>query len=130
MKLLVAYDGSDTSRVAISLAKKHAKVFGAKVIITTSIVKGTEDKLDQIKISEKNLEDKKLSFMDDGIECETALLIRGLGHGEDIVRFAREEQVDEIVIGIRRRSKTGKIIFGSTAQFVILNAHCPVLTVK
>ncbi|MFW6334570.1 MAG: universal stress protein [Desulfosalsimonas sp.] len=49
---------------------------------------------------------------------------------EDLVAYATEQQVDEIVIGIRKRSKMGKLLFGSTAQFLILNAPCPVLTVK
>ena len=60
----------------------------------------------------------------------THLLIRGLSAGEDLVQFAEEEMVDEIIIGIRRRSKVEKLVFGSTAQFVILKAHCPVVTVK
>ena len=50
--------------------------------------------------------------------------------GEDLVTFARENNVDEIIIGVRHRSKVGKLVFGSTAQYVILEAHCPVLTVK
>jgi nucleotide-binding universal stress UspA family protein len=49
---------------------------------------------------------------------------------EDLLAYAREQNVDEIVIGIRKRSRMGKLLFGSTAQFLILNAHCPVLTVK
>ena len=44
--------------------------------------------------------------------------------------FLLENEIDEIVIGIKKRSKVGKLIFGSTAQYVILEAPCPVLTVK
>ena len=41
-----------------------------------------------------------------------------------------QAQVEEIIIGVRRRSKVGKLLFGSTAQYVILNAPCPVVSVK
>ncbi|MFN2437147.1 MAG: universal stress protein, partial [Desulfotignum sp.] len=58
------------------------------------------------------------------------LLVRGLEPGEDIVRFADENRVDEIVIGVRSRSKVGKLLFGSTSQVVILQAGCPVVSVK
>ncbi len=56
--------------------------------------------------------------------------MRGLEAGEDLVRLAREEEIDEIYIGVKKRSKVGKFIFGSTAQYVILEAPCPVVTVK
>jgi nucleotide-binding universal stress UspA family protein len=68
--------------------------------------------------------------MEAKIPCETHLSVRGLEAGEDIVQFAEENKIDLIVIAIRRRSKVGKIVFGSTAQYVILKASCPVLSVK
>ncbi|RLC23367.1 MAG: universal stress protein, partial [Deltaproteobacteria bacterium] len=76
------------------------------------------------------LEQAKAYFDDYGVKCETHLLVRGFEAGEDLVTFAKEKKVDEIIIGVRSRSKVGKLIFGSTAQVVILDAHCPVLTVK
>jgi nucleotide-binding universal stress UspA family protein len=50
--------------------------------------------------------------------------------GEDLVQFAKDNKVDEIVVGVKRRSKVGKILMGSTAQFVVLQAPCPVVSVK
>jgi nucleotide-binding universal stress UspA family protein len=44
--------------------------------------------------------------------------------------LAKENEIDQIMIGIRRRSKVGKLVFGSTAQYVILEAPCPVVAVK
>ncbi|MFZ1202247.1 MAG: universal stress protein [Desulfobacterales bacterium] len=41
-----------------------------------------------------------------------------------------EHRVDQIFIGIKHRSKVGKLLFGSNAQHVILNAPCPVVTVR
>jgi nucleotide-binding universal stress UspA family protein len=39
-------------------------------------------------------------------------------------------EADLVVIGIKKRSKVGKLMFGSTAQYVILSCDCPVLTVN
>jgi len=47
-----------------------------------------------------------------------------------MVQFANDTKVSEIIIGVRRRSKVGKLLFGSTAQYVILEAPCPVVAVK
>ena len=50
--------------------------------------------------------------------------------GEQIVHFARREKADIIFLGLRKRSLVGKMLFGSNAQYIILNAPCPVLTVR
>lgn len=47
-----------------------------------------------------------------------------------LLETAEDTDADVIVIGIRRRSPVGKLIAGSTAQTVILNAACPVIAVK
>jgi nucleotide-binding universal stress UspA family protein len=130
MKILVCYDGSRASREAIRLGRDHAKTYNGSVIIVTSMLKGTESEKEDIERAELDLEFEKKACEDAGVACKTHLLIRGLSAGEDLVQFAEEEMVDEIIIGIRRRSKVEKLVFGSTAQFVILKAHCPVVTVK
>jgi len=130
MKILIGYDGSNSAKEALNLAKTHAKLFGARVDIVTSMEKGTEGQREQIEQAEHGLEWAKSLFDENGIACNTHLLIRGLAPGEDIVEFAEENKSDEIVIGVKRRSKVSKLLLGSTAQFVILQATCPVVSVK
>ena len=130
MKILVGYDGSNAAKDALVLAKKHAKAFEAKVFVLSSLEKGSEDQLPKIEQAERDLEYAKNFFDKEGIPCETHLLIRGLSPGEDLIEFANENQIDEIIIGVKRRSNVGKLIFGSNARYVIMEASCPVVTIK
>jgi len=130
MKILVGYDGSVPSREALNLASIHAVSFGATVDVVTSMEEGTGNQQEEIEKAERGLEWAKSLFTDKNIPCKTHLLIRGMFPGEDLVEFARDNKIDEIVVGVKRRSKVGKLLLGSTAQFVILQANCPVVSVK
>lgn len=48
---------------------------------------------------------------------------------EEIIRYADEEAASYIVIGGRRRTPIGKVLFGSVAQSVLVSATTPVVTV-
>jgi nucleotide-binding universal stress UspA family protein len=130
MKILVGYDGSNVAKEALALAQNHAKIYGATVDVVTSMATGTESQREEIEQAERGLEYAKALFDEQNIDCKTHLLIRGLSPGEDIVEFAEQNSIDEIIVGVKRRSKVGKILLGSTAQYVILKAHCPVVSVK
>lgn len=130
MKILVGYDGSNVAKEALKVARRHARAFGASVEIVTSMETGTEGEQRAIDDAERGLGWAKSVFDEKGIPCKTHLLIRGMSPGEDLVQFAREHQVDEIVVGVKRRSKVEKILMGSTAQYVVLQAPCPVVSVK
>jgi nucleotide-binding universal stress UspA family protein len=130
MKILVGFDGTNASKEAIALAEQHARIFDATIILAYSMVGGAEVPRRDFEIAENSLEHEKNALIDKKISCESIMSVQGLEAGEDLVRLAGEHQADEVIIGVRRRSKVGKIIFGSTAQFVVLNAPCPVVTVK
>ena len=129
-KILVGYDNSDASQDALLLAKVHAHAFHAKVYVVTSMASGTIEQQAEINAATKGLAYAKDYFKKDGLTYETHLLIRGLSPGEDLVNFAKEHVVDEIIVGARKRSRVGKFLMGSTAQYIILMANCPVVSVK
>lgn len=131
MKLLVGYDGSNVALAAIAIAKRHAKVFQTETVYLVRSMEGGQDVTRrEFDNAEHELGRVNRTFTDEGISSEPHLLVRSLSPGEDLVQFANDNGVDEIVIGVRRRSKVGKLVFGSTAQYVILNAPCPVVTVR
>ncbi|SHO50002.1 universal stress protein [Desulfopila aestuarii] len=130
MKILVGYSGKNIGQDLLQLAAQHAKAFQGEVIIATSMVGGDKTTREKVIEAEDNLKEVQDFFKKMQIQCETHLLVRNMTAGEDIVEFAKEQNVDEIIIGVKSRSKVGKLLFGSTAQFVILKAHCPVVSVK
>jgi len=49
---------------------------------------------------------------------------------EAVIAAAEAEDASLIVVGIRHRTPVGKLLLGSVAQRIILEARCPVLAVK
>ena len=130
MKIVVGYDGSDAAKEALLVAKKHARAFEGKVYVLTSLVGGMGESSEDMEKAKRNLDDARKSVEKDGIPVEQHLLVRGLDPGEDIVLFAEDNQVDEIIIGVVKKSKVQKFLFGSNAQYVLLHAPCMVIAVK
>ncbi len=60
---------------------------------------------------------------------ETHQFIRGNDPATDVLSYAEEIDADEIVIGLRKRNPTGKLLFGSVAQRILLNADRPMAVV-
>jgi nucleotide-binding universal stress UspA family protein len=129
MKLMVAYDGSDISQRALMIAQKRAKAMNAELHIFASAANGDTEH-PQTSRREAALKDAEMMCKDCGIGCHIELSRRDLSVADDIVRYAKENNIEEIIVGLRKRSQLGKILFGSTSRQVILEAPCPVLTVK
>ncbi|SDC75325.1 Nucleotide-binding universal stress protein, UspA family [Geodermatophilus telluris] len=65
-----------------------------------------------------------------GVRYELEQQVRGREAAEEVVDAAERLSASLLVIGLRRRTPTGKLITGSSAQRILLDAPCPVLAVK
>jgi nucleotide-binding universal stress UspA family protein len=130
MKILVGYDGSKVAEDVLKLAREHARLFEAGIYLFTSLQQGPELKKGDIEEVESRLDQLKLSFDFDKIPCETHASVTFQTPGEDLVLFAKNNDIDLIFVGVKKRSKVGKLVFGSTAQYVILEAPCPVVSIN
>ena len=130
MQILVGYNGSAESKAAVKLAGELAKPLDGRVLVMTSMEGGVRERPEDIAKAQTHLSEARQVMLSQGVPCEVFQSARGLSPGEDLVDYAGQNAVDLIVVGIEKRSKTQKILLGSTAQFIILKAPCPVLTVK
>ncbi|HEA68126.1 MAG TPA: universal stress protein [Desulfobacterales bacterium] len=131
MKIMVCYNGSKAAQAALKLAHTHAKVWNSTLAVIKAISRELPLKHSYVREAEQNLDDETKDLLDgDDASYETLLLISSPTPGEQLVQFAEKRRFDQIFIGIERKSKVGKLLFGSTAQYVILKAPCSVVTVQ
>lgn len=130
MKYMICFDGSNAAYAALHVAKNRAKKVKAKILLVTSMVGGKNVSKEDYENAEKLLNKAKLRVTNDNIPCEILLSVKEITAGENLLRIAEEKAMDELYLGIKKRSKVGKLLFGSTAQYLILNASCPVITAK
>jgi len=131
MNILVGYDGSNAAKDALKLAQKHAKAFGAKIEVARSVTRHIPLDYEVIQGAEEDLKQEIRNQLDGDItNYQTRVLVSSDSTGQNLVQMAELEKSDEIIIGARKRSKVGKLLLGSTAQYVVLHAPCPVITIK
>jgi nucleotide-binding universal stress UspA family protein len=131
MKFMVCYDGSDESKEALKAAQDHARTWGAALEVANTLTRVEPLKHSDITKKEDRLEAEVGDILGgDDPAYAVHLLVTDLTSGEQMVKFAEDEKIDQIFIGIIKKSKVGKFLFGSTAQYVILHAPCPVVTIQ
>jgi nucleotide-binding universal stress UspA family protein len=128
--IVVGYVPTVEGRAALQVAAQECRLRQTNLIVINSNRGGKE--LDAVEAAayESELEAIKAELAAEGIAAEVRQLVRGLEPAEDLIAVAEEVGADFIVIGLRRRSPVGKLILGSNAQRILLDAPCPVLAVK
>lgn len=121
MDVLVGIGSPDESVAALERTARQAAATGDSVTVAIVGDHPTE--------ARERLETESSSVADDaGIDVS----IRHLDGdpGSQLVDVAEAEGFDELVIGGGSESPMGKITIGSTAEFVLLNAHTTVTLVR
>ncbi|MFC7488347.1 universal stress protein [Knoellia sp. CPCC 206453] len=122
MAIVVGYIPTKEGAAALTRAGEEALLRKTNLIIINSDRDGSGDGGD-LESVRKDLEGK-------GVDIEIRQLVRGNEPAEDLIGVAEEIGAELIVIGLRRRTPVGKLILGSNAQRILLDAPCPVLAVK
>lgn len=126
MTVVVGYLATPEGEAALEAGVAEARRRDVRVVVVISRRTRHEQHVDA---------DAQLDSLRDRLDdAEVAYEVRQLGRGNDVaadlVATARETVAELLVIGLRQRSPVGKLILGSNAQRILLDAPCPVLTVK
>jgi len=128
--IVVGYIDTPEGAAAGDRAILEAKHRGAVLVIVNSQRGGSSLDREAVLALESEVEGLAQRARDEGVEVKIRQLVRDADPASDLIAVAGEEDADLIVIGLRRRSPVGKLILGSNAQSVLLEAPCPVLAVK
>jgi nucleotide-binding universal stress UspA family protein len=136
-RILVPHDFSETSASAVTYAVALAKTFGAALTflyVRDRTQTGLENEISLVEdgVIEKEARDRLLRILSpaDQAALNPEVSVRTGLPAAEIVRFAREDETDLIVLGTHGRGFVGHMVMGSVAEKVVRTAPCPVLTVR
>jgi len=128
--IVVGFVPKAEGQAALRRAAEEALLREARLVVVNSHRGGREYDGQEALRGEQELTDIREQLTDAGVDHEIRQLVRGMDPADDLIQVARDVGADFIVIGLRRRSPVGKLILGSNAQRILLDAPCPVLAVK
>ncbi|HKJ10994.1 MAG TPA: universal stress protein [Ornithinimicrobium sp.] len=130
MSIVVGYVPTPEGQAALHAAAAEAVLHGVSLTVVRTHSRGHELGPEEGKRFETDL----AAALDQAGERELTHEVRApvisADPSENLIAVAEEVHATCIVIGLRRRSKVGKLFLGSNAQRVLLDAPCPVLAVK
>lgn len=138
-KVLVAFDGSEPSRYAFRYALEMMRHYQPQVpeITVVAVVQLPEpaDIVEIDAIIDSATEHYKTLFKElDATAKEMGMTIATevvVGHPADqVIRYAKEHEVDMIFAGQTGKSKIETWLMGSVSRRIVGYAHCPVTIVK
>lgn len=130
MRIVTGFRRDAEGRAAVTRAIAEARLRDAELIVVHSMRGGERDELEHVLTYRDEFETLERELETSGVLYRLVEYARGNSPTEDLIAVTVDQGADLIVIGIRRRSAVGKLVLGSNAQDVLLNAPCPVLAVK
>lgn len=130
MAVVVGYIPTAEGRAALRRALTEARLRRTKVVVVNSQHGGRDFDQRDLELFEEELAGVRAALESEGLEYEVRGLVRGNDPAEDLITVADEVDADLVVIGLRKRSPVGKLVLGSNAQQILLDATRPVLAVK
>jgi len=128
--IVVGYVPKPEGEAALARAIEEARLRDARLVVVNSHRGGSEFDTEAAGEAESQLHAVRATLDASGVDYDIRQLVRGYEPAEDLISIADANKAELIVIGLRRRTPVGKLILGSNAQRVLLDAHCPVLAVK
>jgi len=127
MPIIVGYTTKPEGKAALQHALVEARAHGESLVVVNI---GSGAHPEGMLADQTDLAEVSRSLVDAGVEHQVRQLVRGKEPSQEIVDLAEEIGATMIVIGLRRRSPVGKLLLGSNAQQILLDAGCPVVAVK
>lgn len=128
--VVVGYVPKPEGEAALRQAIEEAKMRGLKLVVVSSHRGGQEFDTAAAAQVEGDLRLVKERLEASGVEYDVHQLVRGFEPAEDLISISEANSAELLVIGLRRRTPVGKLILGSNAQRILLDAPCMVLAVK
>jgi nucleotide-binding universal stress UspA family protein len=128
MTILVAYAPRPEGQAALDKGIEIAKRRNEHLLVVNASPGGNAE--DASKADAQDVERVEQLLADSGVSAEFKQFVRGKSAVDEIEALVETLPVSLLVIGLRQRSKVGKLIMGSVAQDILMSVQCPVLAVK
>ena len=128
VEIVVGYIPTPEGLAAVEYATRVAERESARVTIVNTGMHGSDSDPSFADATELDAISERLQRR--GVTHDVRQPVHVDVPAEAVLGVAGEVGADLIVIGLRRRSLVGKLFLGSTSQQIIIDAECPVVTVK
>jgi nucleotide-binding universal stress UspA family protein len=121
MRICAGYVAEPSGRAAIQRAVAECQLHDSTLVIVTTEEHGNDPGF---------AEERAAARQQLGEDRVSVALVDTDAVASTLIDLSYEDDVDQVVVGLRRRSPVGKMLLGSIAQQVLLDAHGPVTAVK